>query len=625
MNGNRGEKNIFTTLRDRKMLSWLAGFIRRRGGFLAAAFILMTCTAALEIAVPYIARHAVDNHISLLWQKNSAGKIVEIASSAPPSRGGKTKRYLVVDTSNPSSKSSKIVERNPELFELARGTAHISEKNLLLLSDGEIKTLRATDMDGIVRLAVIMMLCVVGIFSMSSLSNYLLKVSGEHIIRDIRERTFRRIMSLPQKFFDENPTGRITTRVTNDLNSISDMYSSVVVQVLKDLFLFVGVAVVMFSLDSELALTMIFIVGGTAFVAHFFRRRLRFSHRRIRRSIARLNSFVQESVRGIRIIKDYGREDQNFGRFRETNKENFLANMEQLWVFEVFRPFIEYAAVAAIGIIIWHGGTGVIDGKFTAGTLIAFIYYTRMMFRPVLEVSEKYNILQSAIAATENLYDINEVDPERAGELSSSERGGEMEFQNVWFSYGGGKWVLKNVSFKMSAGEWVAIVGLTGSGKSTMFNLMFRLYEPQRGKILFNGIDTSHADLKWLRSRIAPVFQERKYYEKKDDSRGGALSSGEEQIKNIDEVLAGEPAIVIMDEATSNMDARTEKDSVRKVRDLSLKRGFSLITIAHRLSSVREADRIMVVHNGEIVETGTHSELSAMRGVYNSLDKFASG
>ncbi|WP_462137946.1 ABC transporter ATP-binding protein [Candidatus Mycalebacterium sp.] len=625
MNGNRGEKNIFIALRDRKMLSWLAGFIRRRGGFLAAAFVLMTCTAALEIAVPYIARHAVDNHISLLWQKDSTGEIVDVASSVPPTRSGETERYLVVDTSDPASESSKIAARNPELFERARGTAHISEKNLLLLPDGEIKTLRAADVDGIVRLAVLMMLCVIGIFSMSSLSNYLLKVSGEHIIHDIRERTFRRIMSLPQKFFDENPTGRITTRVTNDLNSISDMYSSVVVQMLKDLFLVVGVAVVMFSLDSDLALMMISIVGGAAFVAHFFRRRLRFSHRRIRRSIARLNSFVQESVRGIQIIKDYGKEEQNFRRFRETNKENFLANMEQLWVFEVFRPFIEYAAVAAIGIIIWKGGTGVIDGKFTAGTLIAFIYYTRMMFRPVLEVSEKYNILQSAIAATENLYDINEVEPERAGELSSSARGGGMEFQNVWFSYEGGRSVLKDVSFKVSAGEWVAIVGLTGSGKSTMFNLMFRLYEPQRGKILFNGIDIAHADLEWLRSRITPVFQERKYYEKKDDSRSSGLSSGEEQIKNIDEVLAGEPAIVIMDEATSNMDAKTERDSIKKARDLSLKRGFSLITIAHRLSSVRKADRIMVVHKGEIVEMGTHRELSALRGVYSSLDKFASG
>lgn len=631
MNGNRGERNIFTAMRDRKMLSWLAGFIKRRRGFLAAAFVFMTLTAALEIAVPYIARHAVDNHISLLWQKDRDGKIVKIASSGsaekPAPQSGETKRYLVVDTNDSASESSKIVARSPELFERgSSGAAHISEENLLSLPDGEIKTLRAADIDGIFRLAVLMMLCAVGIFSMSSLSNYLLKVSGERIIHDIRESTFRRIMSLPQKFFDENPTGRITTRVTNDLNSINEMYSSVVVQLLKDLLVFVGVAVVMFRLDSGLALMMVCIVGGAAFAAHFFRKRLRFSHRRIRRSIARLNSFVQESVKGIRIIKDYGREEQNLRRFRETNKENFLANMEQLWVFEVFRPFIEYAAVAAIGMIIWHGGTGVIDGRFTAGTLIAFIYYTRMMFRPVLEVSEKYNILQSAIAATENLYDINKIEPERSGDLLPvAARGGNMEFQNVWFSYGDGKWVLKNVSFKVSAGEWVAIVGITGSGKSTIFNLMFRLYEPQRGKILFNGLDIERVNLEWLRSRMASVFQERKYYEKKDDLRGGVLSSGEEQIKNIDEVLTGEPAIVIMDEATSNMDAKTEMDSVKKVRDLSLKKGFSLITIAHRLSSVRSADRIIVVHKGEIVETGTHSELSARRGVYSSLGKFAGG
>ncbi len=627
MSPKRGEKNIFGAMRDRKMLSWLFGFIRRRSSFLAASLVLMTLTASLEISLPYIARSAVDNYISLSWTRTPGGGVVNLSSPedmrkyAPST--GLSERYLAVDTSEPGLSSSDIVARNPELFIRKNGSAYISAADLRALPDEEIKALRSRDTAGVARLAVLAALCVFGIFAMSSLSNYVLKISGERIIHDIRVSTFKHILFLPQKFFEENPTGRITTRVTNDLNSINDMYSSVIVQTFKDLFVLIGVSVVIFRLDFTLALIVICVVAVAGFVAHLFRARLRFSHRRIRRSIARLNSFVQESIKGIRIIRDYGRERQNLRRFEETNRENFLANMEQLWVYVIFRPFMEYAAIASIGLIIWYGGTGVIDGRLTAGTFIAFLYYTRMMFRPVLEVSEKYNILQSAIAATENLYDINEIEPENPGGVVPSKSTGDLEFHNVWFSYGDGRWVLKDISFKVSENEWVAIVGLTGSGKSTIFNLMFRLYKPQRGKITFGGEDISRMRLKWLRARIAPVFQERKDYEKEDSNETVFLSSGEEQIKDIEEVMSADPAIVIMDEATSNMDAKTEAEALGKVREYSRRRGCGLVTIAHRLSSIREADRIVVVHKGEIVETGTHEELDRMRGTYHSLNKFA--
>ncbi len=628
MSQENGERSIFGAMRDRRMLSWLFGFIKRRVRFLALSLVLMTLTAVVEIAVPYIAGYAVDKHISLLWAKTPGGAIIDVSSSEDTKQhtrsGGSPERYFVVDTSDPGSEASRIVNRNPGLFKSENNTVYASGADLLSLSDGDIKTLRARNIEGLTELAFLTAVCVLLIFAMSSLSNYLLKISGERIIHDIRVKTFGHIMSLPQKFFDKNPVGRITTRVTNDLNAINDVYSSVIVQTLKDLLLLVGVSVVMFRLDFQLALMIIFIVGLAGFTAHLFRTRLRFSHRRIRRSIARLNSFVQESVKGVRIIKDYGREEQNLHRFKETNRENFLANMQQLWVYVLFRPFMEYAAIGAIGVIIWHGGIGVIEGRLTVGTLIAFLYYARMMFRPVLEVSEKYNILQSAIAATENLYEINDVKPEEPGEYVPEKSSGDLEFQNVWFSYGDDRWALKDVSFKVSAGQWVAIVGLTGSGKSTMFNLIFRLYSPQRGKITFDGRDIGRMKLKWLRSRIAPVFQEIKEYERKD-GEAVFLSSGETQIKNIEEVLSENPSVVIMDEATSNMDAETERETINRVRALSYEKGFSLITIAHRLSSVREADKILVVHKGEIVESGTHTELKEKSGVYHSLNKFAGG
>lgn len=540
-----GDKYVFGEMRDRKMLPWLLAFARGRVWFLAASLVLMTLTAALEIAVPYIAARAVDDHI--LTDGGAAGLILPVAA---------------------------------------------------------------------------MGVCVAGIFIMSSLSNYLLKVSGERIIHDIRTGSFRHIMSLPQKFFDDNPTGRTVTRVTNDLNSISDMYSTVLVQTVKDLIVVAGVTVVMLRLDLELALIMLLMVAGAALVAHLFRSRLRVSHRMIRRSVAMLNAFVQESVRGLGIIKDYGREEPNLRRFEKVNRENFRANMEQLWVYVVFRPFIEYAAVASVGVIIWHGGLGIVDGRFTAGTLIAFLYYARMMFRPVLEISEKYNVLQSAIAAAENLYDINAVPPERPGLVSpEAPRRGEVKFEGVWFSYGGGKWALTDVSFCVPPGGWVAIVGLTGSGKSTMFSLMFRLYEPQRGRITVDGADVSSVDPGWLRERVAPVFQERRDYE--GSGEAVFLSSGERQVRNIEEALSSDPSVVIMDEATSNMDAETEMKTIGRIRDLARRRGFSLVTIAHRLSGVREADNILVVHKGRIVESGTHEQLAAADGIYSSLNKFA--
>lgn len=549
---NGGDKYVFGAMRDRKMLPWLLGFVRGRVWSLAASLVLMTVAAALEIAVPFIAARAVDDHI--LGYSDPAGLIAPVIAAA---------------------------------------------------------------------------VCVAGIFVMTSMSNYLLKVSGEQIIHDIRTGSFRHIMALPQKFFDDNPTGRIVTRVTNDLNSISDMYSTVLVQTVKDLIVVAGVTVVMLRLDLELALMMLLIVAFAALVAHLFRSRLRVSHRMIRRSVAMLNAFVQESVRGLRIIKDYGREKPNLRRFEDVNRENFRANMEQLWVYVVFRPFIEYASVAAIGIIIWHGGLGIVDGRFTAGTLIAFLYYARMMFRPVLEISEKYNVLQSAIAATENLYDINATVRERPGiSPAGVPKKGEVKFEGVWFSYGGGKWALRDVSFTIPPGGWVAIVGLTGSGKSTMFSLMFRLYEPQRGKITVDGEDISTVDPKWLRSRVAPVFQERRDYEDGENARSATapadgLSSGERQVRHIEEALSANPSVVIMDEATSNMDAVTEMRTIGKIRDLSRERGFSLVTIAHRLSGVREADKIIVVHRGRIVESGTHRQLAESGGVYADLNRFA--
>jgi ABC-type multidrug transport system fused ATPase/permease subunit len=401
----------------------------------------------------------------------------------------------------------------------------------------------------------------------------------------------------------------------------------------------------MFFLNKELALMMFIFTLIVGYVAIKFRMRLKNVYRKVRISIAKLNAYVQESVRGIILIKLYNREQSNLQRFKEVNNENFRANMDQLFAFATFRPIIEFISIFSIGLILWYGGRNVISLNLSLGALIAFLYYVRMLFRPIQELAERYNIFQSATAASENLYDLMNEKPEDEIDLIAEKKfEGKLEFKNVWFAYDSDQWVLKDISFKINPGQTIALIGLTGSGKTTIVNLILKFYKINKGEILIDDININDYDPKYLRTNISSVFQDtflmcqnegedeaagfqsastpKGIYPVTTSRNGHHISSGEKQLVSLEKAFSKKANFIILDEATSHIDASLEKSIQDEIKKTKGKK--TTLIIAHRLSNVKDADRIIVIHNGKIIEEGAHTELLKKNGLYLNLYKLQS-
>ncbi|MGH7884139.1 MAG: ABC transporter ATP-binding protein [Thermodesulfobacteriota bacterium] len=666
------EKKKETTY-DLKINRWLLGFLNERKLYFSLSLILMIVTAGLEISIPYLTKKAVDSYIYPSWGKTARNNFSKIKfadsvkglsiinlddgtylinlsgiKSKDKTEIEKTgviskKRYLVVDEGSFDSERKKkfldIINSDKVQYQKKQNLYIISHSEIEKLDAKEISLLRFKEIIQLKKLVLTIFLCVIGIFLTTTSFTYLLYYSGHKIMHSIRMKAFSKIIRLPQNYFDKNPVGRITTRVTNDVNAINEMYTSVMVQFIKDILVVVGIIAIMLNMNVELTLIIIGLTIFLAIVAMLFRMRLKTVFRNIRITIGKLNAFVQESIRGIILIKLYGREEKNLEKFREINGENLAANMNQLWTYVFFRPFIEYVSILGTGLILWYGGINVIKLNLTLGSLIAFLYYVRMVFKPIQELSEKYNIFQSAAAASENLYEIITHDVEKNGITIPGETQGILEFRNVWFSYNQKDWVLKNVSFKISPGETAALVGLTGSGKTTVVNLILKFYEVGRGEILFNGININELDNRYLRKEITAIFQDlflfgkdisedkvdpvqirNEYSLKQNGNSNGKLSSGENQIVSLSKAFKKNSSFLIMDEATSHIDAEIEKKIQNKIKEDN--RSQTKLIIAHRLSNVRNADKIFVIHKGEIVEEGDHDTLIQNRKIYYTLNNF---
>ena len=487
-----------------------------------------------------------------------------------------------------------------------------------------------------------------------------LQRTGQRIMFDMRMQIFSHLQNLSPSFYDRNPVGRLITRVVTDVDVLNELFSSGLVSVFGDVFTLMGIIVAMLILDWRMALITLMVLPFIAVATGVFRLKARDSYRRVRIAIAKINAFLNEHITGMPVVQLYNREKKSATRFSAINEEHRLANMDSVLAYSWFYPVIELLSSIALGLIIWYGGGRMIQGAMELGALVAFIQYSERFFRPIADLSEKYNILQSAMASSERVFTLLDT----PAEVTSPEipirppvaPSGDIEFRNVWFAYAKENWVLRDVSFQVRPGESVAIVGHTGAGKTTVTSLLMRFYDVQKGEILLDGQNIASLDLNYLRRTFAVVLQdvflfsgtlesnirlgsdishERIVAAARDvnlmpfidslpdglshqvNERGTTLSVGQRQLLAFARALAHDPQVLILDEATSSVDTETEL-RIREAID-RLMQGRTSIVIAHRLSTIQKCDKILVMHKGRVREMGTHQELLAQRGLYYKL------
>ena len=468
------------------------------------------------------------------------------------------------------------------------------------------------------RTAFIILSYIILIFIFSSLFSYILNISGQKIMFNIRKSLFAHIIKLPQSYFDSNDVGRITTRVTNDINALNEFYTNVLVQFSKDLLVVIGVIILIISFSPLLGFIILGINIIVIILALLYRQRLRRVYSKLRLTISQLNSFINESIRGISLLKMYNKKELNYKRFSSYSLKNYEANMDQMYTFAMFRPFIEFTTVFTAGVIIWIGSYEVIKMSMTIGQLLAVLFYLRMMFKPILDLADKYNILQSALAASENLFNIVSVQPEISGKKVFDGNFKSLRFKNIWFSYDDKDWVLKDFNLEIKKGESFILIGSTGSGKTTILNLFLGFYKPQKGEILIDGIPLESFNMESIRNNFSVIMQDTPLFNNvpnKDDFHNiqDLKSIGEKQISNIKMMMNKPFQIIVLDEATSNLDLDLEKD----VKDyLSKIMDKTSIVIAHRLNLIKDNDIIILLKDGKIEEKGSHSDLIRKKGDY---------
>ncbi len=489
---------------------------------------------------------------------------------------------------------------------------------------------------------------------------------GQKTMYDMRGGVFVHLQRLPMTYFDRNPVGRLVTRVTTDVDALNDLFAAGVVTMINDFFLLVVLAVLLLTIDWRLGLDTLAILPGILVVTMIFRKYVRNANRRIRTAIARINAFLQEYIAGMSVVQLFNREQKALSEFEKRNRDNMLAWRDAILAYALFYPAVEFLSFATIALIFWAGGVRILHGGLTLGVLTAFTMWAQRFFRPIQDLSEKFNILQSAMAASERIFKLLD-EPVTIGTSAEAVRmdnpRGEIEFRNVWFSYkisgepSEEDWVLRDVSFRMSPGQTFAIVGHTGAGKTTLISLLLRFYDVQRGQILLDGNDIRTLNLQDLRRYFGIVLQDPFLFTgtietnirlgtpgicREDvehavrevgladfirslpdgvstsvNERGSTLSVGQRQLINFARALAHNPRFLILDEATSSVDTKTEL-LIREALDRLLT-GRTALVIAHRLSTIQHADNILVFHKGKLREQGAHQELLAERGIYYRL------
>jgi ATP-binding cassette, subfamily B, multidrug efflux pump len=524
--------------------------------------------------------------------------------------------------------------------------------------DRYIAQRRLAGLDG---LAVLYLTVLVASFAAEYFQTWTLQLTGQRIMYDLRMAIYRHLQRLDLRYYDRNPVGRLMTRVTSDVDVLNDLFTSGVVTIFGDVFTLVGIMGMMLWMNWRLALVAFSVLPLIFFVTQWFRRNVRDSYRTVRGLIARINAFLQENITGMSTVQLFRRERLNFTRFDTIDREHRDANIDSIFYYAVFYPAIEVVSTLATSLIIWYGGGSVLQQTLTLGALVAFVQYSQRFFRPISDMSEKFNVMQSAMASSERIFKLLDEPVSIESPAQPSRRhapaAGHIRFENVWFAYSDDNFVLKDVSFEVRPGERIGIVGATGSGKTTLINLLLRFYDVRRGRITIDGIDIRKLDLADVRGLFSLVLQDvhlfsgtiadnirlgnplidddrvkkaaravhaepfilrlRDGYASAVAERGSTLSVGQKQLLSFARALAFDPRVLVLDEATSSVDTETELMIRDALHVLMAER--TTIAIAHRLSTIQDMDKILVLHKGQLRESGTHQELLAQRGIYFKL------
>lgn len=671
---------------DQKIFKRLLSYAKPYMGWFSLALFFMLITTGLDLARPVLLGRAVDVFVS--GYKVPFQRVEEDTSNSISYNDMTLKKYNNIDVSEQEllqiiqyNKAYYLIEQldgigaqvlqnqSPEQFAQSiqqsgqdQITLEIRDKTYKAkrLESEDLKILRSLDSQGLFNIAMVFLVILLLGFVLIYIQTLILQSTGQKIIYAIRGEVYEHVLGLPLRFFHENPIGKLVTRVTNDTETLNEMYTSVLVNLIRHLLFMAGIIAMMLYTNKTIALRVFIVIPVIIMSTVIFRHYSRKAYRNVRNKITDTNIFLSEHLSGIRVIQIFRQEKAKLKQFDKINNSLYKANMEEMTVFMIFRPFMFILSSVALAIVLLSGGSGVLKGTLSVGVLMIMLQYTKDFFAPVEELAENFNVLQSAMASAEKIFDMldeeNEIKNGRIS-LRANDFKGKIEFKNVWFAYEDQDWILKDVSFVIKPGEKVAFVGATGAGKTTILSLINRYYDVQKGEILIDDINIRKLDYCSLRAQVGQVLQDvfmftgdiksnirlgeknitdqavieaAKYvnahdfitslsggYEEAVREGGATLSTGQRQLLSFARAIAFDPKIFVLDEATASIDTETEgliQDAMEKLME-----GRTTLMVAHRLSTIQYADNIIVLHKGWLREMGAHQELLAQRGLYYHL------
>lgn len=678
---NKKEQNF-----DIKLIKRLMGYSRPFIGFIALSFILLLLSTAVDLIRPVLIGSTIDNFL------NGYKKFYQITDGSDENRVTIFSHDLVLidrESINDGSANKEIkyagiyyFGQNYYLFlpisasdidyldnynfnnDSQEDSLYLSFENRSvkghLLNEEDLKLLRSSDFRGLYLFSLLFLVLLIMSFILNYSQTIILQITSQKIIYSIRKEIFAHIQRLSSKYFDNNPVGKLVTRITNDTETLNEMYTTVIVDLFKNVFLIIGIILMMLKINLELSLISFLVLPFIFFFTVLFRKIARSNYREIRNILSNFNSFLSENISGMKIIQIFNIEKKKMEQFSEHNSSLNKSYLKEIIIFGIFKPSMYVLFMVTTVLIILFGGKWVLEKRISFGTLFIFINYISLFFQPIQQLAEKFNILQSAMASSERIFNlldekidiVNSKDAIRLKDIK-----GKIEFRNVWFAYKDEDWVLKDISFTIMPGETVAFVGATGAGKSSIINLICRYYDIQKGDIFIDDQNIKDIDLNSLRVNVGQVLQDvylfsgnikenirlrdetisdydvedsAKFvnadnfieelpdkYEHKVTERGATFSSGQRQLISFARAIASRPSILVLDEATSNIDTETElliQDALYKM----IKDKTSII-IAHRLSTIQHSDKIIVLHKGRLREEGTHQSLLSKKDIYYNL------